>query len=152
MLLRTCLALLIAVGAWAQQARPAEPPAKRDDTLTRDSFSALPFLGVHSPDCLGFAGHSYLTLSKEVVNVARSDFEITFFREFRRRISSIRSAYGSRRERGGCDGRLLENGFVVLPHLDRPSVCHCNQPLNKHRITSNGAARSRSLRNLSRQA
>jgi hypothetical protein len=40
MLLRTCLALLIAVGAWAQQARPAEPPAKQDDTLTRDSFSA----------------------------------------------------------------------------------------------------------------
>lgn len=40
MLLRTCLALLIAVGAWAQQTRPAEPPAKRDDTLTRDSFSA----------------------------------------------------------------------------------------------------------------
>lgn len=40
MLLRTCLALLAVAGAWAQQTRPANPPQKREEPLTRSSFSA----------------------------------------------------------------------------------------------------------------
>ena len=40
MLLRKCSVLVIAASAWAQQTRPAGPTAKRDDALTRDSFSA----------------------------------------------------------------------------------------------------------------
>jgi len=39
-LLRICLVLLIAPGAWAQQSRPANAPAKQDAPLTRGSFSA----------------------------------------------------------------------------------------------------------------
>ena len=37
---RTFLALLVVAGAWAQQTRPAKPPPKRDEPLTRSSFSA----------------------------------------------------------------------------------------------------------------
>ncbi len=40
MLSRTCSVLVIVASAWAQQTRPAEPPPKRDDALTRMSFSA----------------------------------------------------------------------------------------------------------------
>ncbi len=40
MRLRTCLALFVVAGAWAQQTPPAKPPQKRDDPLTRTSFSA----------------------------------------------------------------------------------------------------------------
>jgi hypothetical protein len=40
MLLRTFLALFVVAGAWAQQTRPAKPPQKRDEPLTRSSFSA----------------------------------------------------------------------------------------------------------------
>ena len=40
MLLRTCLTLFVVAGAWAQQTRPAKPPQKRDEPLTRSSFSA----------------------------------------------------------------------------------------------------------------
>jgi hypothetical protein len=62
MLLRTCSLLVIVASAWAQQARPAEPPAKRDDALTRDSFSAR---GLQHEDVLtalfegNFAGIPY---------------------------------------------------------------------------------------------
>jgi hypothetical protein len=40
MLLRACLALFLVSGAWAQQTRPAKAPQKRDEPLTRSSFSA----------------------------------------------------------------------------------------------------------------
>jgi hypothetical protein len=40
MLLRTCFALLVVAGAWAQQPRPATPPQKGDGPLTRSSFTA----------------------------------------------------------------------------------------------------------------
>jgi hypothetical protein len=40
MLLRTCFALFVVAGAWAQQTRPAKAPQKRDEPLTRSSFSA----------------------------------------------------------------------------------------------------------------
>ena len=40
LLSRTCFALFVVAGAWAQQTRPAKPPQKRDDPLTRSSFSA----------------------------------------------------------------------------------------------------------------
>ena len=49
MLLRTCLALFVVAGAWAQQTRPAKPPQKRDAPLTRSSFSAK---GLHHEDDL----------------------------------------------------------------------------------------------------
>jgi hypothetical protein len=40
MLLRTFLALFVVAGTWAQQTRPAKSPQKRDEPLTRSSFSA----------------------------------------------------------------------------------------------------------------
>ena len=40
MLLRTCLALLVVTGAWAQQTRPANPAPKRDYPPARSSFTA----------------------------------------------------------------------------------------------------------------
>ena len=49
MLLRTCLALFVVAGAWAQQTHPAKPPQKQDDSLTRSSFSAK---GLHHEDDL----------------------------------------------------------------------------------------------------
>ena len=49
MLLRTCLALFVVAGAWAQQTPPAKPPQKRDAPLTRSSFSAK---GLHHEDDL----------------------------------------------------------------------------------------------------
>jgi hypothetical protein len=49
LLSRTCLALFVVAGAWAQQTQPAKPPQKRDDPLTRSSFSAK---GLHHEDYL----------------------------------------------------------------------------------------------------
>jgi len=40
MLLRTCLALLVAVGAWAQQTRPPNPTPNRNSPPTHSSFTA----------------------------------------------------------------------------------------------------------------
>ncbi len=40
MLLRTCLALCVVTGAWAQQTRPADPAPKRDSAPARSSFTA----------------------------------------------------------------------------------------------------------------
>lgn len=40
MLLRTCLALFVVTGAWAQQTRPANPAPKRDSPPARSSFTA----------------------------------------------------------------------------------------------------------------
>lgn len=49
MLLRTCFALFVVAGAWAQQTHAAKPPHKRNDPLTRSSFSAK---GLHHEDDL----------------------------------------------------------------------------------------------------
>jgi hypothetical protein len=49
MLLRTCFALFVVAGAWAQQTHPANPPQKRDGALTRSSFSAK---GLHHEEDL----------------------------------------------------------------------------------------------------
>jgi hypothetical protein len=49
MLLRTCLTLFVVAGVWAQQTQPAKPPQKRNDPLTRSSFSAK---GLHHEDDL----------------------------------------------------------------------------------------------------
>src|SRR5258708_8417684 len=40
LLSRTCFALFVVAGAWAQQTRPAKAPQNRDEPLTRSSFSA----------------------------------------------------------------------------------------------------------------
>ena len=40
MLLRTCLALFVVIGAWAQQTRPANPAPKRNSPPARSSFTA----------------------------------------------------------------------------------------------------------------